>query len=73
MKKKEVVFSCISLAMELKEKRERLRLTQKQASAASGIPYGTYVQAETYGRMGEKVQLAVHRWVHKQRGLNAIE
>jgi len=59
----------IQLAVELRQKRDRLRMTQEQAAAVSGIPYGTYVQAETNAKMGRKVQAAVHRWLHQQRGI----
>jgi hypothetical protein len=49
-------------AVDLKRKRERLGLTQRQASTVSGIPYGTYIMAETYGTMGKKALKRIQEW-----------
>ncbi len=50
---------------ELLNKRKRLGLTQAQASVVSGIPYGTYIMAESYGRMGNKVIARVNEWLKR--------
>ena len=51
------------LATKLREMRIALGLTQQQAAAASGIPYGTYLAAEQYGKMGFKVRSRVTAWL----------
>lgn len=51
------------LATKLRQKRERLGLSQREAARAAKMSYGTYVTAETYGRMGLKVVWLVQRWL----------
>ena len=58
-------INALWLQTALKRKRLQLGLTQKQAAAESGISYGTYVQAETYGRMGTRVASRVTTWLNK--------
>jgi transcriptional regulator with XRE-family HTH domain len=53
------------LQKKLLERRKALGLTQREAAARSGIPFGTYVFAEIYGKMGFKVRHDVLSWLIK--------
>jgi len=52
-----------ALREQLIARRTALRLTQKDAAAKSGISYGSYIVAETYGRMGFKIRTQVIAWL----------
>jgi hypothetical protein len=53
------------LMAQLKARRAAASLTQRQAAEQAGIRYGSYIVAETYGRMGFMIRTQVLDWLGK--------
>lgn len=64
-----VAVDRIVLSQKLREKRDRMFLTQTAAAKAAGVNYHSYVRAEQ-GVMGNEVRAKVVRWLCKSERTN---
>ena len=58
---------------ELRAKRMRLGITQRQAAMLGSIKYGIYMMAEDYGRIAGKYRPKVKTWIERPDEKDASE